>query len=136
MSKGTRVALLGLVVVIAVAAFVIAKPGGDDTGSKGNGNGGAAQTGAKPRALSTRIEVRGGKPVGGVRKIDVKKGNRVRLVVASDVADEIHVHGYDFMKDVPAGGVVRFDFPATIDGAFVIELEKRGEQIAELKVEP
>ena len=27
----------------------------------------------------------------------------------SDIADEIHVHGYDFMKDVEAGGTVRFN---------------------------
>ncbi|MDX6643453.1 MAG: hypothetical protein QOD76_1415, partial [Solirubrobacteraceae bacterium] len=52
------------------------------------------------------------------------------------VSDEIHVHGYDFHKDVNAGGNVRFDFPAKISGGFVVELEKRGEQIAELKVQP
>ena len=56
--------------------------------------------------------MKGGKPVGGVEKITVKKGDRLRFTVTSDVADEIHVHGYDFKKEVPAGGTVRFDFPA------------------------
>jgi hypothetical protein len=46
------------------------------------------------------------------------------------------VHGYDFHKNVPAGGSVDFKFPAKIDGVFVIELESRGEQIAELRVNP
>jgi hypothetical protein len=74
--------------------------------------------------------------VGGVQKITVKKGGRVRFKVVSDTADEIHVHGYDFHKDVTAGGSVSFDFPAKIDGVFVIELEKRSEQIASLQVNP
>ena len=45
--------------------------------------------------------------------------------MTSDVADEIHVHGYDLKKDVPAGGSVRFSFPASIEGVFEIELEGR-----------
>jgi hypothetical protein len=60
----------------------------------------------------------------------------VRFNITSDVADEIHVHGYDFMKDVRAGGTVRFDFPAKITGGFEIELENRKEQIASLQVNP
>jgi hypothetical protein len=57
-------------------------------------------------------------------------------VVRSDTADEIHVHGYDFMKDVTAGGKVVFNFKANIDGGFEIELENRKQQIAELTVQP
>ena len=54
----------------------------------------------------------------------------------SDVSDEVHVHGYDIMKDVEAGGSVSFDFPATIEGVFEAELEGRKEQILELTVNP
>jgi len=57
-------------------------------------------------------------------------------VVRSDVADEIHVHGYDKKEDVPAGGSVRFSFPADIEGVFEVELEDRAEQIGELRVNP
>ncbi|MFN8162742.1 MAG: hypothetical protein U0R26_02725 [Solirubrobacterales bacterium] len=39
----------------------------------------------------------------------------------SDVSDEVHVHGYDLMKDVKAGGTVEFDFPASIEGVFEAE---------------
>ena len=56
--------------------------------------------------------MRGGKPVGGIKKLDYNKGDQVQFIVTSDVADEIHVHGYDLKKDVPAGGSVRFSFPA------------------------
>jgi hypothetical protein len=82
------------------------------------------------------VVVRNGKPVGGIEKMEYKKGERVRFVVRSDVADEIHVHGYDRLGDVQAGGSVRFDFPAKIEGLFVVELEQGGEQIAELRVNP
>ena len=54
----------------------------------------------------------------------------------SDVADEVHMHGYDIVKDVKPGGSVTFDFPATIEGVFEAELEGRKEQILELTVNP
>ncbi len=54
----------------------------------------------------------------------------------SDVSDEVHVHGYDMMKDVKAGGSVSFDFPARLEGVFEAELEGRKEQIVELRVNP
>ena len=74
---------------------------------------GQGQANSKPKTPATpRIVVEGGKPGGGVQKLDYKQGDRIRFVVNSDVADEIHVHGYDIAKDVPAGGTVRFSFPA------------------------
>jgi hypothetical protein len=145
MTRRSRFALLALAVVIAIVAFVIAQPGGDDSSNTqndaGTSKGGAtssrgATSGGGTVERPTQIKVKGGKPVGGITDITVNKGDRVRFAVTSDVADEIHVHGYDFMKDVPAGGTVRFDFPAKIDGSFEIELENRKEQIASLKVEP
>lgn len=83
-----------------------------------------------------RIVVEGGSPQGGIVRQSVKKGDRVVLVVESDVADEVHVHGYDLTKDVTAGGSVHISFTATIPGRFEVELEQRGTQIAELTVQP
>jgi hypothetical protein len=71
-----------------------------------------------------------------VQRLEYDRGDRIQFVVASDVADEVHVHGYDISKDVPAGGSVRFSFPARIEGVFEVELEGRHEQIAELRVNP
>ena len=82
------------------------------------------------------VVVRGGKPVGGIKKLKFAKGDQVAFRVRSDVADEIHVHGYDFKRDVPKGGTAAFSFRGTIDGIFVVELEGRGEQIASLEVTP
>jgi hypothetical protein len=109
----------GILVVVAVVLLIVLSGGGSSA---------PASTGNKV------IEVKNAKPVGGVQNLVVKKNGRVTFTVKSDTADEIHVHGYDFHKDVPKNGSVSFDFPATIDGEFVIELESRGEQIASLQV--
>jgi len=82
------------------------------------------------------IGVRNGKPVGGVRELEYGAGDEIAFRVRSDVADEVHVHGYDLSKRVKAGGMVSFSFPADLQGIFEVELEERGEQIAELRVNP
>ncbi len=82
------------------------------------------------------IVVRNGEPVGGIKELEYNAGDEIHFKVKSDVADEVHVHGYDLMKDVTAGGTVSFDFPAEIEGIFEAELEGRKEQIAEITVNP
>jgi len=142
MKTGTRWAVLGLVVVVAVVAFVIAQSGGGSNSSSKTARVQAPATGTAvngtttPAAAPKIIVVRNAKPVGGVQDITVKKGDQVRFTVQSDSAQEIHVHGYDFHKNVPKNGSVSFSFPAKIDGGFVIELEGPGQQIAALKVQP
>ena len=74
--------------------------------------------------------------MGGITKLSFKVGDQIAFRIKSDTADEIHVHGYDVHKDVKAGGQVMFSFKGKIDGVFVVELESRGEQIAELRVKP
>jgi hypothetical protein len=81
-----------------------------------------------------RVEVKDGKPVGGIQRATAEKGSRVDVIVHSDVADEVHVHGFDLMQDVAAGGTVRVRFATKLTGVFEIELESRGLQIAELTV--
>ncbi len=82
------------------------------------------------------IVVRDGEPVGGVEELEYSAGEEIRFRVSSDAAEEIHVHGYDLMKDVPAGGTVEFDFPAELEGIYEAELEGLGVQIVELRVNP
>jgi ABC-type Fe3+-hydroxamate transport system substrate-binding protein len=88
----------------------------------------------KPKVVG--IVVVNGAPKGGIVRQTVSKGDRVVLVVKSDVADEIHLHGYDKSTDVTAGGTARLPFTATIPGRFEVELESRGVQIADLTVNP
>src|SRR3954447_18799953 len=142
MTTRARIAWLGAAVVVAIVAFIVLSSNDDNKKTSSNSTSTpAATTGsskpAKPAPPPvTQVVVKGGKPVGGVKTISVNKGDPVHFTVSSDVSDEIHVHGYDFHKDVKAGGKVTFSFPAKIDGEFVIELEAAGEQIAKLVVNP
>src|SRR5262245_33489879 len=53
----------------------------------------ATTTTREPKATTIRIDVVGGKPAGGIARPSVKKGDHVVLVVTSDTADEVHLHG-------------------------------------------
>jgi hypothetical protein len=134
-------------VVAAVVLFVILRPGDDDdsvsspppppppTASV------TTPTATKPKlkppqAARITIVVRGGRPVGGIKRATVAKDKQVVLTVRADVADEVHVHGYDLMKDVAPGAPAVIAFKATIPGRFEAELEERSLQIAELTVNP
>ena len=88
---------------------------------------------AKPTVVS--IVVVNGQPQGGIVRQTVSKGDRVVIVVKSDVADEIHLHGYDKSTDVTAGATARLPFIADLPGRFEVELESRGVQIADLTVQ-
>jgi len=123
MNPKTMRVLAGIAVVaVAIVLLVVLKNGGSDTTVTTKG--------------LTTIVVKNGKPVGGIAQLTYNRGEEVRFKVDSDVSDEVHMHGYDIMKDVKAGGSVSFAFPATIEGVFEAELEGRKEQILELTVNP
>lgn len=125
MNSNTMRVVAGIaVVVVAVVLLVVLKK--DDSTKTTSNTGGKVTT----------IVIKHGKPVGGIADLTYNKGEQVRFKVDSDVSDEVHMHGYDIMKDVKAGGSVSFDFPATIEGVFEAELEGRKEQIVELTVNP
>ena len=69
-------------------------------------------------------------------RVTVTEGDVVVVSVRSDVVDHVHVHGYDLMADVAPGKPARVRFRASLTGRFEIELEDRGEQIAQLTVLP
>jgi flagellar basal body-associated protein FliL len=73
----------------------------------------------------------------GIKKLRFKQGDQIRFRVRSDdVTDEVHVHGYDLMKDIEPGQTISFSFPASITGIFEVEYEDAARQIAQLRVDP
>src|SRR3954471_11408590 len=141
MTPARRMAVLAVVVVVAVVLFIALKPDDKKTSAPTTaGSQAPAQKKGSGQAPSPpplrNIRVKGGKPIGGVQDLEFNKGETIKFAVSSDVADEIHVHGYDLMKDVTPGHPVKFSFPGKIDGEFDIELEGRKQQIASLKVTP
>jgi hypothetical protein len=142
-SNTTRVVAGIVVVVVAVVLFVVLRD--EDEGKSASekvdtATGPTRTTNTADNTVTepeiTTIVIKNGKPVGGIAELTYNKGEEVRFKVDSDVSDEVHMHGYDIMKDVEAGGSVSFDFPATIEGIFEAELEGRKEQILELTVNP
>lgn len=140
-STATKAAVGVALVALAVVLFIVLS-GGDDDGSAETAtptvSTNAGEGPAPAPAPVQTIRVRGGEPVGGVQELRVDSGDRVRFRVSSDIAGEVHVHGYDFEKPIEAGGSVGFDFPAELEGGFEIELHHGGgeTQIGELQVQP
>jgi len=81
-----------------------------------------------------QVSYAGGTITGGGR-VPVKEGTSVTLEVTSDVADEVHVHGYDLMQDVTPDAPATITFDATIPGVFEVELEELGRQLLTLQVQ-
>ena len=107
-----------------VAPATNAEPPPTTTGSRG------------PGTIHIDYTISGGRPVGGIGRDSVSRGRIVVLRVTSDVADHIHLHGYDLMADVAPGAPARLEFKATVPGRFELELEDRGVQLGELEVRP
>jgi hypothetical protein len=89
-----------------------------------------------PPPAVVRITVRGGTPVGGIRRVTVGKGRRVILIVTSDVSDHVHLHGYDVTHDVGPGKPARLAFQATIVGTVEVELEDHRVPLARVTTQP
>jgi FtsP/CotA-like multicopper oxidase with cupredoxin domain len=138
MSRNQRILLVVAAVAVAVIAFVIANPGGDDENGDQAAQTIATQTQSEvetetevetqtettpepPQASVTRIQIQGGEVVGGPQSIEVEQGERVRIIVASDAPDEIHLHGYDIEHEAAPGAPARFNFTADAEGVFEME---------------
>ena len=160
MTRWTRLALAGGVVVRAVVLFVGLRPDDDEeagptpaaqttTGETTTENTDTEteteETTTEEAPTTTQAEnpdapqrivvvVRNGQPVGGVKRPEIERGTQVVLVVRSDVSDHMHLHGYDLLADVAPGQPGRIRFDADVPGRFDLELEDRAVLIAELRV--
>jgi hypothetical protein len=161
-SAGQRIGILVAAVVVLAGAFVLAR-GSDDEGeseavrptqatqaqtqpaedgtvtSEGTGGTTAPSTRTEAAPPPPRVEtvrIRDGGPAGEPRTITFDSGDTVRLRFRSNVAAEVHIHGYDKTLNVPAGGSERSQFKANAEGIFEIEEHHSGELLAKLEVQP
>ncbi len=159
MTRWTRLALAAGALLVAAVLFVVLRPGDEDDDTEATPAAetttgettteadetetedttteeAPATTEAEDPDATRRIEivVRGGQPVGGVRRPEIERDQRVVLVVRSDVSDHMHLHGYDLLADVAPGQPGRISFRADKQGRFELELEDRAVLIAELEV--
>jgi heme/copper-type cytochrome/quinol oxidase subunit 2 len=80
------------------------------------------------------VRITSGKVDPPVHRVTVPLGARVDLTVTSDVADAVHVHGYDFEKTLPAGAPATLSFTADQPGLFEVETHETGLQLVQLVV--
>lgn len=116
MPRSQRLVFIAASVAVLLAALVILRPTAKDDPS--------------PRSETPLLDTT------KVTKLRVARGDTVRFAVRSATPEEIHIHGYDLMRDAPAGKTVRVRFTADIEGIFEIEFERAGRQLAELRVDP
>lgn len=137
-----RVALIAAALGLLVSLFLVLRPNDDEP---------AATTTAAPAATETEpaattapkppdvVKIRivvASDETPTTRHFAVKQGRNVELVVDSEIADEVHIHGYDLGADVAPGQPATISFAADAPGLFEIELEQHHFAIAELEVRP
>jgi plastocyanin len=122
---------------LALAAGLTACAGtaAPDTAA-GSSSAGTAPSSSASTPAGQRIEVQvsGGQVSGDTGRVPVAAGDHVTLVLTSDVADEVHVHGYDLEAELSPGQPTEIAFDATIPGVFEVELHEAGTQLLSLQV--
>jgi hypothetical protein len=130
---------MGILVAAGVVAMgALGGCGGGASTAPGSSSGGAsagsAPAPAVPSIRTITVTVRSGKASGDVGRIQLPLGTPVLLAVSSDVADELHVHGYDRKAKIPAGATGSVAFTANTPGVFEVELENSKLALLQLQV--
>ena len=150
MSRGSRITFLASAVVIAIVAIVVlADSSEDDSGTQTAATATPAETAtpteASPAEEDTPTPTPTPEPTppppplltaNKVTELEATQGDTVKFRARSATDDHVHVHGYDIMKDVPAGETITVSFKADITGIFEIEFEDAGKEIGKLTVQP
>jgi FtsP/CotA-like multicopper oxidase with cupredoxin domain len=69
------------------------------------------------------------------RRVRIDRGQKVRIRVQADRAEEVHLHGYDLSADVAPGRPAVIDFTADAPGVFEVELEQVHLRLVEFQVQ-
>ncbi|MGW1346906.1 cupredoxin domain-containing protein [Kribbella sp. NPDC002412] len=100
---------------------------------------------AKPSAVPTKtpastadvtvdVSIAGGKVSTGSAVVKAKPGQTVRINAVSDVADSLHVHGYDKTLDLKPGKPGSLEFATSTKGIFEVETHETGKLLFKLQV--
>jgi hypothetical protein len=132
-----RAALVGSALLLALPLSGCAgRPADSASTSATSTSTSSSASGTASAGTQQRIEVTfaHGKATGDTGRVQVPLGTSVTLVVTSDVADEVHVHGYDIEKELTPGNPVTLQFDATVAGVFEVELHHANTVLLRLQV--
>ncbi len=128
----------GLLVALASCGSgdspTIAVPETTPTTAASGGAPGPTTTAAAAAGTVLAVTVRGGSVVEGASRQRAPVNQPVTIRVTSDVADEVHVHGYDRRVDVAPGRPAEVTFVANIPGVFEVEFERSHRLLFTLEV--
>jgi heme/copper-type cytochrome/quinol oxidase subunit 2 len=138
--KPTHWLLLAVAVVALTGLYVLARPqtaAVPEPPAPAPVPAAAAPSTAPPQVTAREFifDVVQGK-LAGPPHLQVNQNERVILRVTSDVADELHVHGYELSAPLPAGEPVALTFIAAKSGRFEVELHGAHRQLGALEVQP
>jgi FtsP/CotA-like multicopper oxidase with cupredoxin domain len=132
-----------------VLGWLVAGCGGNGGGEAASTTTAATTTTSAPTATTTgdattttagfagkliQVRVAGGKVETAQRRVRVSRGDRVRIQVQSDQADEVHVHGFDLSEEVGPGKPATVEFTADLPGVWEVELENAKRKLFDLEV--
>jgi len=127
--------LTAVVALSGCAGRAPAATGSSSGGGSSSGSGSSAAAGAtSPAARTITVTVTHGKAHGDTGRIPVPLGTPVRLVVTSDTADEVHLHGYDIEEELAPGKPTTLTLVANVPGVFEVELHELNIVIVHLQV--
>jgi len=145
-TRAQRLVPLALAALVAVLAVVVLSGGEDEeeraaSGATPTPTPTVTPTATRvPQELEPRSTPEPSQPplltAGKERDLTFTQGDRVRFRVRTDAPEEVHVHGYDVERAVPAGETVTVAFDADVVGIFEVELHGSGEPLGRLRIEP
>jgi heme/copper-type cytochrome/quinol oxidase subunit 2 len=141
-----------LLACLLISGGVLAGCGGDDGGEAAGATTTVASTTTTTSAEPTSTEepttttagfsgtlveakVTGDQVDTASRRVRVSRGEKVRIQVEADHAEEVHVHSYDLKKNVAPGKPAVIEFTADAPGVFEVELEEAALKLFELQVQ-
>jgi hypothetical protein len=132
--------LAGLVLVLALGGCA---SGDDDPGDAGTTSSPSATTGGSAssspatgteQAVEISVAVTDGMVEPKPRRVEVARDSQVRLIVTSDVDDELHVHGYEVEAELEAGRPTTVELVADQTGIFEVETHETELELLQLEV--
>jgi hypothetical protein len=82
------------------------------------------------------VTIENGRPVGGVKTVEVTQGDMVVIRVMVDTPQELHLHGYEIEREAAPDMPAVFRFTADLEGIFDLESHEGDAKVVKLVVNP
>lgn len=87
-----------------------------------------------PQVRTIAIKVIGRQVIPAPRRVDLRSGERLRLELTSDHDDQVHVHGFEIERDLPANTPVSVDLVGGAPGLYEVETHRPALRVLQIAV--